>query len=96
MFIFCFLCLTCALRMSPEPHHPSRVACPGNNRNSRYTRGKFAPCSSVVRGVRACINTRKARRSVAVARSVDECYAREVDFRVFDGIRDLLKNGNNE
>lgn len=77
--------------MSPEPRHPSRDVCPGNNRNSGYIRGKFVPCSSLAR---ACINTRKARRSVAAARSV-ECCSREVDFRVFDGIRGLSNNGDN-
>lgn len=47
----------------------------------------------VVLSARACINIRKARCSVAVAESVGEY--REVDFRVFDGIRGLLKNGDN-
>lgn len=72
--------------MSPEPRHPSRDSCSGNNRDSGYTGGKFVTCSSLAR---AYINTRKARRSVAIAESVDECCVREVDFHIFDRIRSL-------
>jgi len=51
-----------------RPRNVSRSApsfthiCLGDNRNSHHARWKFVPCSSLAR---ACINTRKARRSIA-------------------------------
>lgn len=78
-----------------RPMNVSRTASftrrPENNSRAIYEGSLFR----VVLSARACVNKRKARCSVAAAGSVGECRAREVDFRVFDGIRGLLKNGDN-